>query len=105
MSQEPELSREQAEELMTRLVGGNVQLVLHQFEFGWLARRVLSEEERGRGMRLGQGSYIIDRTGVVTVQRSLSTRLLIKQYTRARREGRITGRQVWPTPEPTTPPR
>jgi len=105
MAQERELTEEQARELITRLVGSR-HMVLHRFEFGWLAQGVLSEEERRRGMHLGQGSYIIDRTGVVTVHSSLPIRLVMREYGQARREGRITGRQVWPPIEQTpNPPR
>jgi len=104
MTEEPTLSKEEAQELITRLVGTR-QTVLHPFEFGWLARPILSEEERSRGMHVGLGSYIIDRTGVITVHSSLPIRLVMEQYSQARREGRITGRQVWPEPNQTPPAR
>jgi hypothetical protein len=81
-------------------MGSGAQMVLHPFEHGWLAQEILSEQERDRGMHLGQGSYVIDRTGVVTVHSSLPMPVVIAQYTEGRREGRIPGRQVWP--EPTT---
>jgi hypothetical protein len=57
-------------------------------------------------MHVGQGNFIIDQeTGVVTAHRSLPLFLIMREYTEARRQGRITGRQVWPTtddPSPTT---
>jgi hypothetical protein len=101
MTQEPEITEDQARELITRLLGTGREVILHRFEHGWLATAVLTEEERGKGMHVGQGSFIIDRTGVVTVQSSLSVRILMAEYSEARREGRLTGRQIWP--EPTTP--
>lgn len=96
--QEPQITEDQARELITRLVGTGAQIAIHPFEFGWVAMEILSEEERAKGMHIGQGSYIIDRTGVVTIQRSLPVRLVIAEYTEARREGRLTGQQVWPRP-------
>lgn len=102
MTQDPELSEEQARELIKRVVGSR-QVTMYPFEFGWLARPILSEEEHRQGRGLGLSSYIIDRTGIITVQRSLGVPLVIKQYSAARREGRITGRQVWP-PAGQTPP-
>jgi len=104
MSQEPELSQEEAEELITRLVGTR-QIALHPFEFGWLAQEILSEEERSQGMHVGLGSYIIDRTGIVTVHPSLPIPLVIEEYCEDRREGRIRGLQVWPEPNQTPPAR
>ena len=100
--QEPEISEDQARELITRLVG-TAQMAIHPFEFGWVATEILSAEERAKGMHIGQGSYIIDRTGVVTIQRSLPVRLVIAEYSEARREGRLTGQQVWPRPETPAP--
>lgn len=94
--QEPEITEDQARELITRLVGSDARMTLHPFEFGWVAMEILSEEERAQGMHIGQGSYIIDRTGVVTAQRSLPARLVVAEYSEARRQGRLTGRQVWP---------
>ncbi|MFD0747617.1 toxin glutamine deamidase domain-containing protein [Phytohabitans flavus] len=101
--QEPQITEDEARTLISRLIGAGREVTLLQFESGWLARVVLTDEERSRGMQLGQGSYIIDRNGTVTVQSSLSTRILMAQYSEAKREGRLTGRQIWP--EPTTPPR
>lgn len=100
MTQEPQITEDEARELITRLVGAGARMTLLPFEFGWVATEILSAEERGQGMHIGQGSYIIDRTGVITVQRSLPVRLVAAEYSEARREGRITGRQIWP--EPTT---
>lgn len=97
---QPQLTEDEALALITRLVGTGARMELYPFEFGWLARRVLSGEETARGMRIGQGSYIIDRTGVVTVQSSLPVPLIIGEYVEARRQGRIIGRQVWPEPNP-----
>jgi hypothetical protein len=81
---------------MTRLLGDRRPVTLHPFEFGWLARPELSPEEQTQGRGLGQGSFIIDQEGVVTAHPSLSARILMRRYAAARREGRITGRQVWP---------
>jgi len=48
MTQDPELSEEQARELIKRVVGSR-QVTMHPFEFGWLARPILSEEEHRQG--------------------------------------------------------
>jgi hypothetical protein len=101
VDQERQISEDEARDLITRLIGTGAEVKLYRFEFGWLAKEILTEEERAKGMHVGQGSYIIDRTGVVTAQSSLSVRILMAQYSEARREGRLTGRQVWP--KPTTP--
>jgi len=98
------VTRDEAQELIQRLVGTRNQMALHQFEFGWVAREILSPEERARGMGLGLGNYVIDHDGVVTAHRSLPPPLIMEDYAAARREGRILGRQVWPSPEPTAPP-
>jgi hypothetical protein len=92
------MTEEQARELITRLLGASRPIDLFPFEFGWIAQRKLSAEERSQGRHVGQGSYIIDQNGVITVQSSLPIPLVVKKYTEARREGRITGRQVWPEP-------
>lgn len=92
------MTEEQARALITRLLGDHRPIRLHTFEFGWLATQELTPEERNRGRGVGQGSFIIDQEGVVTAHPSLSTRLLMRRYAEARREGRITGRQVWPEP-------
>jgi hypothetical protein len=98
MTQEPEITEDKARALITRLIGTGREVKLYRFEFGWLAKAVLTEEERARGMHVGHGSYIIDRTGVVTAQSSLSIRILMAEYSEARRQGRLTGRQIWPKP-------
>lgn len=96
--QEPELTEDEARALITRLIGAGREVTLYRFESGWLARAVLTDEERSRGMQVGQGSYIIDLNGTVTAQSSLSTRILTAQYSEAKRQGRLTGRQIWPEP-------
>jgi hypothetical protein len=95
---QPEITEDEARELITRLLGTGAEVRLHRFEFGWLATEILTEEEIGKGMHVGQGSFIIDRNGTVTAQSSLSVRILMAEYSEARREGRITGRQIWPEP-------
>ncbi|PZG20402.1 hypothetical protein C1I95_09645 [Micromonospora craterilacus] len=95
------MTEDEALALIKRLLGTANEIELHPFEFGWLAKEQLSPQERAEGRQLGHGSYIIDRTGVITAQISLPVPLLITEYTEARREGRLTGRQVWPTAEPT----
>ncbi|TBL32876.1 hypothetical protein EYA84_18460 [Verrucosispora sp. SN26_14.1] len=95
------MTQDEARALITRLLGTPNEIEMHPFEFGWLAKEQLSPPERAQGRHLGHGSYIVDRTGVVTAQMSLPVPLLIMEYTQARREGRITGRQVWPTEDPT----
>ncbi|TCB90717.1 hypothetical protein E0H26_26740 [Micromonospora zingiberis] len=95
------MTEDEALALIKRLLGTPNEIELHPFEFGWLAREQLSPQERAQGRALGQGSFIIDRTGVVTVQTSLPVPLLIREYAAARRAGRTTGRQVWPKVEPT----
>ncbi len=100
------MTEEEARALITRLLGTRNQIALYPFEFGWAAQEILSEQERARGMNIGQGTFIIDRaTGVVTAQTSLPVDLIMEEYTEARREGRIQGLQVWPeTAGPATAP-
>jgi hypothetical protein len=98
MAQEPQITEDEARELITRLLGTGAEVKLHRFEFGWLVREVLTEEERARGMHIGQGSYIIDQTGVVTAHSSLPIPIVVAEYSEAKREGRRTGYQVWPKP-------
>jgi len=100
MREDSSVTRDEAQELIQRLVGTRNQMALHQFEFGWVAREILSPEERARGMHVGLGCYIIDQTGTVTVHGSLPIPLIMEQYAAARGEGRIVGRQVWPPLEP-----
>ncbi|TCB90716.1 hypothetical protein E0H26_26730 [Micromonospora zingiberis] len=95
------MTEDEALTLISQLLGTRNPIVLREFEFGWLARERLSVPERASGMHVGQGSYIIDRTGVITVHSSLPPRRIMEEYAQARREGRIKGRQVWPEPEPT----
>ncbi|MFB9239378.1 hypothetical protein ACFFWC_28245 [Plantactinospora siamensis] len=95
------MTEDEARALITRLLGTPNPISLYRFEFGWLAKEKLTPEQQAQGLGLGHGSFIIDQTGVVTAQSSLSVRMIIRQYTEARREGRITGRQVWPREEPT----
>ncbi|PMR59612.1 hypothetical protein C1A38_18555 [Verrucosispora sp. ts21] len=95
------MTEEEALTLIKRLLGTPNEIELHPFEFGWLAKEQLSRQERAEGRQLGHGSYIIDRSGVITAQMSLPVPLLIMEYTQARRAGRMTGRQVWPTVTPT----
>jgi hypothetical protein len=102
MSQEPQLTEEQARELIQRLVGVGTEVTLYPFEFGWLVIKALTEEQLSKGMHVGQGSYIVDRTGVVTVQTSLPIPMVIEDYSEARRAGHLTGRQIWPEPTPPT---
>ena len=94
------MTEEEALALITRLLGDSHPIVLLPFEFGWLAERRLPPGERGRAP--GQVAFIIDRDGTVTVQSSLSSRMLMSQYAEARLEGRIIGRQVWPEPDQPT---
>ena len=101
MSQEPQLTEEQARELILRLVGRSAEVTLHPFEFGWLVKQALTEEQRSKGMHVGAGSYIVDRTGVVTVHSSLPIPMVMEDYSEARRAGRLSGRQIWPEPNPT----
>ena len=93
------MTRDEAQELIQRLVGTPNRMALHEFEFGWLAQEILSPQERGTGMRVGLGSYIIDRDGTVTVHGSLPVPVTIGRYAAERRQGRISGRQVWPEPD------
>ena len=95
------MTEDEALTLISRLLRTENPIMLREFEFGWLAKEQLSPQERAEGRQLGHGSYIIDQTGVITAQMSLPVPLLITEYTQARREGRITGRQVWPTQEST----
>ncbi|MEJ3743607.1 hypothetical protein WEI85_09990 [Actinomycetes bacterium KLBMP 9797] len=99
MTQPSEITEEQARELIARLLGAEAEVALHPFDVGWLAQEILPEQDRARGMHIGQGSYIVDRTGVVTVHASLPVPVVIEEYRVARRQGRTTGRQVWPSVE------
>ena len=89
------MTEEEARQLIVRLLGTD-QINLRPFEFGWVARMILSDRQRAQGMHVGQGFYIIDRTGVVTAQGSLPVNMLLARYAEARRRGAIMGRQVWP---------
>jgi len=95
------MTEDEARALISRLLGTPNQIAMHPFEEGWLAREILSPEQRAQGIHLGQGSFVIDRSGVVTAHPSLPPRLIMKRYSQARQEGRITGRQVWPEADPT----
>ncbi len=95
------MTEEEALALIRRLRGTSNEITMIPFECGWLAEETLSAQQRAQGKHLGQGAYIIDRSGVVTVQSSLPSPLIMRRYAEARREGRITGRQVWPEPDPT----
>ncbi|WP_216592795.1 hypothetical protein [Verrucosispora sioxanthis] len=95
------MTEDEALTLISRLLRTGNPIVLREFEFGWLARERLSEQERASGMHVGQGSYIIDRSGVVTAHTSLPPRRVMQEYAQARREGRIKGRQMWPEADPT----
>jgi hypothetical protein len=90
-----ELTQDEARALMSRLLSGQ-ELTMYPFDAGWLARPVLSDEQTKAGQGLGLGSYVVDRTGVVTAHSSLPITMIMEQYAAARRTGRITGRQVWP---------
>lgn len=90
-----ELTQDEARTLASRLFGGQ-ELTLYPFEAGWLARPVLTDEQTAAGQGLGLGSFIVDRTGVVTAHSSLPITMIMEEYAAARRQGRITGRQVWP---------
>jgi hypothetical protein len=98
MTQEPQLTQEQARELIQRLIGRSTEVTLYPFEFGWLAKKALTEEQLSKGMHVGHGSYIVDRTGVVTVHSSLPIPMVMEDYSEARRQGRLSGRQIWPEP-------
>jgi hypothetical protein len=93
------LSEDEAQSLMTQLLGGNRDVTLYPFEFGWVATPVLREEEIRAGRSVGQGNFIVDRTGVVTAHTSLPIPMIMEDYAAERRKGRITGRQVWPRTE------
>lgn len=101
------MTEDEARELITRLLGTSNPILLHPFEFGWAAQERLPDRERAMGMSLGQGVFIIDHEGVITAHRSLPPILIVEEYIEARREGRITGLQVWPKPasnqEPSSP--
>jgi hypothetical protein len=95
------LTEDEALTLISSLLATRNPIVLREFEYGWLARETLSEQDRASGTHVGQGSYIIDRSGVITVHPSLPPRRVMQEYAQARREGRTRGRQVWPEVEPT----
>jgi hypothetical protein len=90
------LTEERAQELVTRLLGTTSPPTMRPIEFGWMIWEPLTPRETSQGMYLGQGSYIVDQTSVVTVHSSLPPNLVIAQYNEARRQGRFTGRQVYP---------
>lgn len=94
------MEQDQARALITRLLGTSNPIDLHPFEFGWVAKERLSDRERATGMGVGLGTFIIDRDEIVTAHRSLPPPLIMKAYAEARRQGRITGQQIWPEPAP-----
>jgi hypothetical protein len=88
---------EEAKSLLEGLFGGHREVAMTPFEYGWVATPVLSDEERSQGRGLGMGRYVIDRDArVITTQQSLGSRMIARRYAEARRQGRITGRQIWP---------
>lgn len=90
------MTEDEAQRLIERLVGTANPIELHPFEFGWLAKETPSTEQRATGAHVGMGCYIIDRSGTVTVHSSLPIPVVMKQYAAARRQGRISGHQIWP---------
>ena len=90
------MTEEEALALATRLLGSRRALTLHPFEFGWIVAMESTEEDRAHNRTLGRARLIVDRDGTATMHPSLSSRMLTRMYSEARREGRITGRQVWP---------
>jgi len=90
------MTEDEARVLISRLLGSGNPIEMYPFEFGWLVQEDLSTQERQDGMHIGQGSFIVDLTGVVTAQPSLPAMLVVEEYVTQRRLGRISGRQVWP---------
>jgi hypothetical protein len=97
------MTQDEARQLITQLLGTGNPITLHPFEYGWIARRVLSDEQKAQGTHIGQATYIIEQTGIVTIHPSLPPTTIMNRYIQARREGRTTGRQVWPEPTTTIP--
>jgi len=93
------MMQDEARLLATRLLGSSREIALHPFEFGWLAEQIPTDEDRREWRQIGQGYLIVDRSGVVTSHPSLPARVVMADYTEARRDGRITGRQIWPEEE------
>lgn len=94
------MTEDEAKALISRLLGSGNPIEMYPFEFGWLVREELSTQERQAGMHIGQGSFIVDLTGVVTAQPSLPATVVVEEYVAERRQGRISGRQVWPETVP-----
>jgi hypothetical protein len=95
------MTEDEARALITRVVGTYHPMTLYPFEFGWVAKARVPAQPPGMppdGPGLGMASYVIDREGVVTVQSSLPIPVVKEMYAEARREGRITGQQIWPEP-------
>jgi hypothetical protein len=93
------MTEDEALALITRLVGTRNPIVLHPFEFGWVARERLPQGPVGeRPADPGQGCFVIDRSGVVTGHSSLPLSVVRDRYAAERRKGRITGQQIWPPP-------
>lgn len=89
-------TREQALAYLAQIQPG-VTFNVTLFESGWICKEDIPPEENlTRG--LGMASLIIDKqTGVVTVQSSLPTDLVAKEYAEAKRTGSpLPGRQIHP---------
>jgi hypothetical protein len=89
-------TREQALAYLAQIQPG-VTFHVDPFESGWICKEDIPPEENlTRG--LGMASLIIDKqTGVVTVQSSLPTDLVAKEYAEAKRTGSpLPGRQIYP---------
>ncbi len=88
-------TREEGEALVESLVGP-VRTI--PFKYGWVAVASLTEEDRRPERHLGMGTYVIDQEArVITAHSSVASSIIAKEYTRARRQGLITGRRIWPT--------
>jgi hypothetical protein len=91
----PVHSTEEARALADQVLGSTWPKRLVEFEAGWLVQEILPPDDR----TVGQASAVIDRSGIVTVHPSIPSNMVMDQYAQARRQGQITGAQIWPETE------
>src|SRR5437762_11299209 len=93
------MTEDEARALITRVAGTQYPIDLYPFEFGWVAQTRLPQKPPGEmPADPGQGCFVIDNSGVVTGHSSLPLSVIRDMYVEERRNGRISGQQVWPPP-------
>ncbi|WP_280406419.1 hypothetical protein [Nocardia brasiliensis] len=96
----PELfqTSDQVEQYLAQIFGPDREHQLFQFENGWVALPILTDEEIAAGQGLGLTKLVIDsETGLVIEYPSWSVRMVMDNYTEAKRTGRPPmGGQIYP---------